>query len=85
MSTETNGSKLSRTRRETAESKAETTKRISQEMLRTESELRDAKTMRLRAARMAMQDDRPAAKPVKARKPKKAAASTSRASNAARS
>ncbi|POF34534.1 hypothetical protein [Roseibium marinum] len=80
MSTETNSGKLSQTRRETAESKAETTKRISQEMLRSESELRDAKTMRLRAARLATQDDRPDPKPVKGRKPKKAAASGTSAS-----
>ncbi|KZM47961.1 hypothetical protein [Labrenzia sp. OB1] len=85
MSTETNSGKLSQTRRETAESKAETTKRISQEMLRTESELRDAKTMRLRAARLASQPDLPEPKPAKGRKAKKPAASAAPASNTARS
>ncbi|WP_428649736.1 hypothetical protein [Roseibium sp.] len=61
-----------RPRRETAETKAETTKRISQEMTQTEAEIREAKTMRLRAARLAMQENQPApAAPRKrTRKPK---------------
>ncbi len=46
-----------RPRRENAESKAETTKRISEEMLQTEAEIRKAKTSRLRAARLAMQEN----------------------------
>ncbi|MHA7774447.1 hypothetical protein [Roseibium sp. M-1] len=42
-----------RTRRETAESKAETTRRIAREISLTETEERDAKTARLKAARLA--------------------------------
>lgn len=78
MSTESTDGKLSRTRRETAESKAETTKRISQELLQAEVDLREAKTNKLRAARLAMQAEQPAPEPAKARKPK-AAATRSRA------
>jgi hypothetical protein len=47
-----------RTRRETAESKAETTRRIAREISQVEAEERDAKTARLRAARLA-QHERP--------------------------
>lgn len=43
-----------RTRRETAESKAETTRRIAREISQTEAEERDAKTARLKAARLAI-------------------------------
>lgn len=53
MSTATTLSKLGQTRRESAESKAETTKRISQELLQAETEKRRAKTDKLRAARLA--------------------------------
>lgn len=45
-----------RPKRETAESKAETTKRIAQEITQAETEHRKAKTARLRAARLAMQE-----------------------------
>jgi multidrug efflux pump subunit AcrA (membrane-fusion protein) len=55
MSTATTQSKLGQTRRESAESKAETTKRISQELLQAEAEQRRAKTDKLRAARLARQ------------------------------
>lgn len=52
-------------RQTAAESKAETTKRISEEILRTEAEQREAKTARLKAARLAMlaaKDDAPSPK-----------------------
>jgi broad specificity phosphatase PhoE len=65
MSTDSSGVKLARTRRETAESKAETTKRVSEEMLRLEAEQRTAKTARLKAARLAMQEERKAEGPTK--------------------
>jgi|GEM_PF-5549782 len=42
-----------RTRRETAESKAETTRRVAREISQTEAEERDEKTARLKAARLA--------------------------------
>lgn len=63
-----------RPKRETAESKAETTKRISQELQQTEADIRDAKTQRLRAARLAMEDTQPEPAPAKraARKTKTA-------------
>jgi len=48
-----------RPRRETAESKAETTKRVSEEIVQTEADVRNEKTLRLRAARLAMQQSRP--------------------------
>lgn len=44
-----------RTRRETAESKAETTRRIAREINEAEASARDAKTARLKAARLANQ------------------------------
>ncbi|MEM5581186.1 MULTISPECIES: hypothetical protein [unclassified Roseibium] len=75
MSTETTDGKLSRTRRETAESKAETTKRISQEILQAEVDLREAKTNKLRAARLAMQADQPAPEPAGKTKKRKRSAS----------
>ncbi len=50
-----------RPKRETAESKAETTKRISQEITQAETERREAKTARLRAARLALQENQPVA------------------------
>ncbi len=50
---EMNGTQI-RPKRESAESKAETTKRVSEELLRVESEVRDAKTARLKAARLEM-------------------------------
>ncbi|TYC60507.1 hypothetical protein FMN50_07310 [Rhodobacterales bacterium] len=55
-------------RRETAESKAETTKRVSEEMMQTEAAARNAKTMRLRAARLAQEDTAPTPEPTKRRK-----------------
>ncbi|MBN9669730.1 hypothetical protein [Roseibium aggregatum] len=48
-----------RPRRETAESKAETTKRISQEITKTEADIRNEKTLRLRAERLAAQESQP--------------------------
>ncbi len=54
-------------RRSSAEIKADTTKRISEEISRTEAELRDDKTRRLRAARLAMQENQP--EPPKAKRP----------------
>lgn len=48
--------KTIRPKRETAESKAETTKRVSQELSRAETEERDAKTAKLRAARLAHEE-----------------------------
>jgi|GEM_PF-2753165 len=73
MSSTTNRSKLGQTRRETAESKAETTKRVSQEILQAEAELRQAKTEKLRAARLARQAGQPDPEPANARtgKPEK--------------
>ncbi len=50
-----------------AERKAETTKRVSDEMTRTEAELREDKTRRLRAARLAMQESQP--EPPKTKRP----------------
>ncbi len=54
MSSNDPNDKLMRPRRESAETKAETTKRVSQELQRVETEARDAKTARLRAARLEM-------------------------------
>lgn len=50
-------------RRETAETKAETTRRIAREISQAETDVRDAKTARLKAARLAQQatDTKPAA------------------------
>ena len=53
-------------RKTSAESKAETTKRISEEILRTEAEQRDAKTARLKAQRLAMLAAKGNAAPTKA-------------------
>ncbi len=50
-----------RTRRETAESKAETTRRVAREINEAETSARDAKTARLKAARLASQDKQAAA------------------------
>ncbi|GAB2185867.1 hypothetical protein [Roseibium sp. LAB1] len=71
-STKDNESPL-RTRRETAESKAETTRRIAREINEAEASARDAKTARLKAARLANQDQKAAiatskAAPAKTRK-----------------
>jgi len=44
-----------RPRRENAESKAETTRRVAREISQAEAEKRDAKTAKLRAARLARQ------------------------------
>lgn len=57
--------KLIRPRRETAESKAETTKRVSQEITQTEADIRKAKTLRLKAARLANQEGLPEPAPAK--------------------
>ncbi|MHA7775868.1 hypothetical protein [Roseibium sp. M-1] len=72
MASPTGRNKLGSTKRETAESKADTTKRISQEIQRTETENRQAKTEKLRLARLAMQALLPlGAAGSKAGKPKK--------------
>jgi len=42
-------------RRETAETKAETTRRIAREISQAEADVRDAKTARLKAARLAQE------------------------------
>jgi len=42
-------------RRETAETKAETTRRIAREISQAETDVRDAKTARLKAARLAQE------------------------------
>lgn len=57
MSSSTDRNKLGQTRRESAESKAETTKRVSQEIQLAETEQRQAKTEKLRLARLAMQEE----------------------------
>lgn len=74
MTSSTDQNKIGQTRRETAESKAATTKRVSEEILLAETEQRKAKTEKLRLARLAMQEeqaqsgaDNPKAKPAKNR------------------
>ncbi|MCK7610529.1 hypothetical protein [Roseibium sediminicola] len=42
-------------RRETAETKAETTRRVAREINQAEADVRDAKTARLKAARLAQE------------------------------
>jgi len=51
-------------RRESAETKAETTRRIAREISKAETDVRDAKTARLKAARLAQQaaETKPAAR-----------------------
>ncbi len=70
------GSQPKRTR---SESKAEITKRISQEIQQTEDQVRIAKTERLRAARLAMQKKQPVSSPSKGRARKPVAAKRSKA------
>lgn len=59
-----------RPKRTRSESKAETTKRISQEIQQTEDQVRIAKTRRLRAARLAIEKQQPVSSPSK-RRPRK--------------
>lgn len=56
-------------RRESAESKAETTRRIAREISQAEADVRDAKTARLKAARLAQQaaETAPVAKATRSR------------------
>ncbi|MCV0428879.1 MAG: hypothetical protein K5905_25775 [Roseibium sp.] len=70
MSTNSNNDKPVKPKRESAESKAETTKRVSQELVQAEADRRAAKTAKLRAARLEMQARQSAAETV-ATKPKK--------------
>lgn len=65
MSSSSNRNQLGQTRRESAESKAETTKRVSEELLNAESAQRKAKTEKLRQARLAMQEEQAQAEAVK--------------------
>ena len=59
MSPSSDHNKLGQTKRESAESKAETTKRISQEIQQAETERRQAKTEKLKLARLALQAQAP--------------------------
>jgi hypothetical protein len=55
MSSATDRSKLGKTQRVTAETKADTTKRVSLEITQNEAEQRRYKTEKLKAARLARQ------------------------------
>ncbi|MBG6199908.1 hypothetical protein IWQ48_001026 [Labrenzia sp. EL_13] len=57
-----------RPKRESAESKAETTKRVSQELTRAATERREAKTAKLRAARLAQEENQQEQPIVKSRR-----------------
>jgi len=60
--------KLGKTQRMTAETKADVTKKVSLEISRTEAEQRRFKTEKLRAARLALQEEPPRAEPKANRK-----------------
>lgn len=55
MTSEKSDAERIKPRRESAESKAETTRRIAREISQAEADVRDAKTARLKAARLAQQ------------------------------
>lgn len=63
-------SKLGRTQRMNAESKAEVTRRISSEIALNEVEQRRLKTEKLRALRLAFEESSPLAKPANTQKKK---------------
>lgn len=60
--------KLGKTQRMNAETKAEVTRRISSEITKTEAEQRRLKTDKLRAARLALEENAPPANSGNARK-----------------
>lgn len=61
MTSRNKPSKLGKTQRMNAESKAEVTRRISSEIAQTEAEQRRLKTEKLKAARLALEENLPLA------------------------